>query len=192
MSFIETPTFPNAIAVGSIFGPSYSTGSARNLGGYVFSNRNWTYPLHEGDVLPGVKQQSDLNDLLAFFHAVAGMFNGFRFKDWQDYQAAGVQGTLINLSPTTWQMTKTYTYAAVSAVRKISKPVSGTAVISGGGTYSVDTTTGIITLTAGANPTGWTGQFDVPVKFAVDKILPKSLSWDVFDFQTVPIREFRV
>ena len=193
MAFAETPRFPVSIALGSGFGPGYSTSIARNLGGYEVNNQNWTMPLYEGDAIHGVKSQADLDDILAFFHGVVGMHKGFRFKDWSDYDAAGVEGTLtVIVANTTWQMYKTYTYGALTKERKITKPVSGTLTIAGGGTYAVDYATGIITRSAGANPTSWTGEFDTPVRFNVDKMLPMGKGRTLFEVGSIPVVELRL
>lgn len=190
MPFIETPRFPENIAVGSKFGPVYNTAIARNIGGHEVANQNWSMPLHQGDVAHGVKSQANLDDLLAFFHGVAGMQNGFRFKNYADFATTGSQGTLTTLSATTWQMHKTYTFGALTMQRKIQKPIAG-AVIAGGGTYTYSTVTGIITKSAGADPTSWTGEFDFPVRFNTDEMMPQWLSFGIFDMR-FPIIEVRV
>lgn len=191
MSFIESPRFPESISAGSTFGPGYSTGIARNIGGYEVSNQNWSMPLYEGDVGFAAKNQDDLDDLLAYFHGVAGMHNRFRYKNFNDFKAVGAEGTLVQLSSTTWQMYKTYTYAGLSASRKISKPIAG-ATIAGGGTYTYSTVTGIITKSAGANPTGWVGEFDFPIRFKTDKMLPQWISFELYEWQSIPIVEVRL
>lgn len=191
MSFVETPTFPDTIAMGSSFGPGYSTAKARNQGGFEASNQNWAMPLYEGDVSQGARTQAQLDDLLAFFHGVAGMHNGFRFKNFNDYQATGAQGTVVALSSTTWQMYKTYTYGALTFARKISKPVADT-VVAGSGTYTVATTTGIITKTSGTAPTGWTGTFDFPVRFDIDQMLPMWIAYKYYDWKSIGIKELRL
>lgn len=191
--FIETPNFPDTIAMGSRFGPVYSTAKARNLGGFEVSNQNWAMPLYEGDVMQGARNQAQLDDLLAFFHGVAGMHNGFRFKNFNDYTATGAQGTVVQLSATTWQMYKTYTYGALSFARKISKPIAGS-VIAGGGSYTVDTTTGIITVIGSPSfdPTSWTGEFDFPVRFDIDKMLPQWIAYKYYDWTAIQIMELRL
>lgn len=193
MSFKETPRFPDGLSAGSKYGPAYSTGKAYNLGGFRAANRNWSMPLYEGDVGYAVKDQDDLDDLLAFFHGMAGGYDGFRFKNWNDYTATGSEGTVVQLTSTTWQMYKTYTYGALTPTRKIVKPVSGI-VVSGGGTYSVDTTTGIITAIGSplVDATGWTGEFDDPVEFTTDKMLPSWISFELYEWTSIPIRELRL
>ena len=191
MSFQESPRFPESIGAGSKFGPGYSTSIARNLGGYEMNNQNWSMPLYEGDVIHGVRTQDQLDDLLAFFHGVAGMHNGFRFKSFNDYKATGGEGALLALSATTWQMYKTYTFGAMSKSRKIAKPVEGVTV-AGGGAYTVDTTTGIVTKTGGADPTGWSGEFDFPARFNIDQMMPQWISFELYDWSSIPIREIRL
>ncbi len=193
MEFIETPHFPESISAGAHFGPAYSTAVARNLGGKEVRNQNWSYPLCEGDVSYGVRNQAQLDDLLAFFHGVAGMHKGFRFKNFSDYQAIGAQGALtVITTDTTWQMHKMYTFCALAAPKRISKPVAAGLVVTGGGTYTVDLTTGIVTRTAGANPTGWQGQFDIPCRFNIDKMLPQWIAYKLYDWTAIPIVEIRL
>lgn len=191
MSFIETPSFPLGLAAGSRFGPGYSTRQARNVGGYRLANKNWTYPLHKGDVGYGVRSQAQLTELLAFFHGVAGMFNGFRFKNFNDYTVTGSQGTLIAIDSTHWQMCKTRTYGALATQWKVYKPIAG-AVIAGGGSYTYSTVTGIITKSSGADPTSWTGEFDFPVQFAVDEMMPEWIDFELYDWTSIPIIELRL
>ena len=193
MSFKETPRFPDDISVGSRFGPGYSTNVARNLGGFEINNQNWSMPLYEGDVGYGLRTQAEIDNLLAFFHFVAGMHNGFRFKNYNDFDASGTEGTVVQLTGTTWQLYKTYTYGAATMARKISKPVSGTLAFATG-SFSVDYTTGIITAIGSPTvaPTTWTGEFDTPVRFNTDKMLPQWLTFEQYEWQSIPIIEIRL
>ncbi len=192
MAFNETPRYPEELAAGTTFGPSYSTSKASNQGGYEFSNQNWEMPLHEGDLMSGVKDQDDLDILLAYYHGVNGMHDGFRFKNFNDFEVTGSQGTVVQLTGTTWQMYKTYTYGALTKARKITKPLAG-ATILGGGSYSYSTSTGIITALGSPTvvPTGWTGTFDFPVRFNLDKMLPEWINFELYEF-SIPIVELRI
>lgn len=192
MSFYDSPRFPETIAAGSKYGPGYSTSKARNLGGFEVSQQNWSMPLYEGDVRYGVRTQAQWVDLLAFFHGVAGMHNGFRFKNFNDYTVTGSQGTFVQLTGSKWQLYKTYTYGALTKARKISKPIAG-AVIAGG-TYTLDTATGIITAVGSPQPTptSWTGEFDDPVRFNIDQMLPEWILLEVYDMPSIPIVELRL
>lgn len=99
----------------------------------------------------------DLRELVfAFYEARRGMSDSFRFLDLTDYEASGepiVSGQLV----------KRYTCGAVSHDRPIIKPVSGTVSFSGGGT--LDYETGIISGGSGGT---WTGNFEIPARFASD------------------------
>lgn len=193
MAFVETPRFPEDISAQSKFGPGFSTVIARNFGGYEVSNQGWTYPLHEGDV-SFVRTQAQLDSLLAFFHGVAGMHNRFRFKCFNDYTTTTTTGTVIQLTATTWQLCKTRTLGALVTQWPVKKPVSGTVTVNGGGSFSVDYTTGIITAVGSPviAPTNWVGEFDFPVRFAIDKMLPQWISFELFDVSSVPITEVRI
>lgn len=193
MSFKETPRFPESISAGSKFGPGYSSSIARNRAGYEVNNQDWLMPLYRGDVGFAATTQEELDDLLSYFHGVAGRHNAFRFKNFNDFSASGSEGTVVQLTATTWQMYKTYTYGALSKARKITKPVSGI-VVSGGGTYAVDTTTGVITSIGSpvVDATGWTGEFDFPVRFDTDEMLPMWISFERYEWSSIPIVEVRI
>lgn len=195
MAFRESPIFPSGIALGSQFGPGYSTSIARNQGGHEFRNANWTMPLYEGDVSHGIKLEKQWLELLAFFHAVGGMRDGFRFENFSDYTAtAGVDGIVVAISATSWQMYKQYTFGALTATRKISKPKATGITIAGSGTYTYDSTTGIIEDSASpaSAPTGWSGQFDTPVRFNTDKMPLRWVAYKKMDWQEIPIVELRL
>lgn len=155
MAFIETPRFDTRIALGARGGPAYSTSVVENVGGYESRNVNWANARRKYDV-SHIRTQADFDTILHFFHAVAqGRANGFRFKDWGDYQvtvANGVLGTGVGTGAPTVQLNKIYTAGAQTKTRLIAKPVSGTvetyrnAVAIAG--ESLDTTTGIVTLPA--------------------------------------------
>lgn len=80
--------------------------------------------------------------------------------------------------------------------RKIRKPCKSPApTITGGPTYTLDYTTGILTLSSGSLTT-WSGQFDVPCRFDIDEmkgeILDKKGGAFIMGWNSVPIVEVRV
>lgn len=192
MAFLETPRFPEDISAGSSFGPAWSTSLASNAGGFEFTNKNWTMPLYKGDVGYQHLTQDQLDDLFAFFQRLAGMYDGFRFQNLNDYTVTGTEGTVVQLTGTTWQMYKTYTFGAATFSRKISKPIAGAVILPG--SYSYDTTTGIITALGSPTvaPTSWTGQFDTPVRFDTDALLPQWLTQAQYELTSIPIVEKRL
>ncbi|MFY9326486.1 MAG: DUF2460 domain-containing protein [Georgfuchsia sp.] len=175
MAFIETPRFPDSISYGASGGPSWNTTVTPVASGYEARNQNWSASRHSYDVSHVVHDGDSGKKaaLIAFFQIAKGRANPFRFKDWNDFtvSTSGTDGVLsVITADTTWQMIKRYTSGATNYDRTITKPVSGTVSVAGGGTYTIDYTTGIVTKTGGANPTGWTGQFDTPVRFDTDQL----------------------
>lgn len=198
MAFIET-RFPTDIAYGSAGGPEYSTDIIVTQGGYEQRNINWSQARAKYNVAHGVKSQSQLDALIAFFRARKGKADGFRFKDWTDYTA---QGTLIGTGNgvlTQFQLRKTYASGSVNELRTIAKPVAGTVKIYVNGVLqnsgvSVNTTTGIVTFsTAPEAATTITAdfEFDVPVRFDTDRLSASLDTYGSHSINDIPLVEIR-
>ena len=185
--FIEAPRFPDAISYGSAGGPTWNTNIVITDSGAEIRNQRWSYPRHEYDVAYGVKDIGDLEDLLKFFHVVAGQAIGFRYKDHLDYKSCDIDGTVnssdciisTSMTSSVLQLYKTYVQGSYTRSRKILKPVIGTVLVSINGSalttaeFSVDSTLGTITV-LGAYSTGTVAkagfEFDVPVRFNTDTL----------------------
>jgi hypothetical protein len=63
--------------------------SSPRLLAYEQRNINWSSARGRWDVASGLKKQTQLDTLIAFFRARKGRAHGFRFKDWTDYKATG-------------------------------------------------------------------------------------------------------
>jgi uncharacterized protein (TIGR02217 family) len=163
MSFIETPRFPDNVAYGASGGPGYLTDVVVVNSGAESRNQNWTQARAVYEVAHAARLPAEYNVLRDFFRAVKGRAHGFRFKDHLDYQVTtsnGVLGTGVGNGYPTYQLGKSYAAGALSEVRSISKPVSGTAAIyrnaalqtagSGAGQYALSIVTGIVTYVADA------------------------------------------
>lgn len=199
MAFVET-RFPTDIAFGSAGGPEYSTDIVITQGGYEQRNVNWSQARARYNVAHGVKTQAQLDALIAFFRARKGRADGFRFKDWTDFQAAGQNIGTGNGSATVFQLKKLYTNGSVTETRLITKPVAGTiAVYKDGvlqsGTYTANTANGQITFSAApANGVAITAdfQFDVPARFDTDRLSATLDTYGSHSWQDIPIVEIRV
>ncbi len=194
MAFLESPRFPDAVSYGCQGGPTWQTAVIAVASGHESRNQVWESARHRYDV-SHVYHSGDggkLELLRAFFLAVRGRLHGFRFRDPLDYAAASGEGLLTALGGGTYQLVKRYTAGSSVYDRDITKPVAATVVIAGGGTYSLDDTTGIVTHSAGAAPTGWTGEFDVPCRFETD-IMAASLEGqrEYGHWQSIGIIEIR-
>ena len=198
MSFIET-LFPADVAYGFEGGPTYNTRIVVTPGGEEKRAAWWSNARGRWNATHKGKTQAETDILVAHFRAVKGRAHGFLFWDRADYQVTGSDGILSLLagSPSDqYQMYKRYTRGALTEDRLTQKPESGTVTVSGGGTYAVDYTTGIVTHTAGNAPTGWTGQFYVPVRFDTDElkieIIEKGADGFLYTWGDIPIIEIRV
>src|SRR5262245_60049925 len=78
--------FPTAIAMGFTGGPAWKTTVMTLASGYEKRNQDWSVARAVYTCTQGLKNQSDLDTLIAFFMARRGRAYGFRFKDWADYQ----------------------------------------------------------------------------------------------------------
>ncbi len=199
MAFIET-RFPTDISFGSAGGPEYSTDIVITQGGHEQRNINWSAARARYNVAYGVRSQEQLSALVAFFRARKGRADGFRFKDWTDYQTTAEPIDTGDGSTTQFQLVKTYVNGSVTDTRTITKPVSGSILIYKAGVlqttgYSVSTTTGIVTFstapTAGAAITA-TFDFDVPVRFDTDRLSASQDSYGLGSVQDIPLVEVRV
>lgn len=175
MAHFESPRFPDSISEGATGGPMFDSQVITMDSGVETRNQNWSQPRVAFDVAHGLKDQTQLDELIAFFRAIGkGKANSFRFKDWSDFQAthpfglmgAAGQAGVFTLSGTgdgvpTRQLGKRYTAGATSDDRKITKLVNGqytlyrnhpTVLVEGGGAgqYSLDQNTGIVTFVADA------------------------------------------
>ena len=93
MSFAET-RFPADISYGSAGGPEFSTDIIVTHSGHEQRNSNWIMARARYNVAYGVKTKEQLAELITFFRARKGQAEGFRYKDWTDFEAIGqVLGT---------------------------------------------------------------------------------------------------
>jgi uncharacterized protein (TIGR02217 family) len=200
MAFIET-RFPTDIAYGSSGGPQYSTDIVIVQSGYEQRNANWSQARARYNVAHGVKTQTQLDALIAFFRARKGRADGFRFKDWTDYKIIGQNIGTGNGTATVFQLRKTYASGSITETRVITKPVAGTiaiykdSVLQNGSTYTADTTNGQITFnTAPANAVVITAdfEFDVPVRFDTDSLSARLDNYGSLSWNDIPLVEVRV
>lgn len=210
MAFIETPRFPDRIAIGAQGGPGFSTSVVSLASGREARNANWQYPRHAWDVSQGINKASDFAELRAFFLAVGmGRQNGWRFKDWADHSAAhsGTEsGVVSGITGTTFQLVKRYTSGAQTQDRLIQKPLAAGFELKDTGVtltlttdYTLDATTGIVTTAisrTAANLT-WSGEFDVPMRFDTDALRGRMLgrtpgSGILHEWGEIPIVEILV
>jgi uncharacterized protein (TIGR02217 family) len=136
--------------------------------------------------------------VLAFFEERRGRFHAFLWRDALDHSSNGFEaiGTGDG-SATAFQLLKRYGAAFDPYLRSITKPVADTVVVKVDGLVvaaAVDVLTGIVTLDEapdeGAVVTA-SFEFDVPVRFDIDRLDIELTSFDAADAPNIPLIEVR-
>lgn len=204
--------FPPTISFGMVGGPAFNTSVIVSTEGYEHRNRHWQLPLRSFDCAQRIRKQYELDQLVEFFYARGGAARGFRFKDWIDYKhdmsstpaaqscyPATGDGTNVD-----FQLVKTYSDAAFSHLRPITKPVASTVTIyvngapqTGGGVdYTLDDATGGVVFEPGSIPPNthtvtWEGEFDVPARFEGDDMPVSIEHFELYNWGSIRIMETR-
>lgn len=187
-AFLEEQ-FPASVSEGSKGGPGFNTTVFTSQSGEEQRNQNWAQSHAEYDVSYGIRSKADLDLVLAFFYVMRGRITGFRFKDWGDYILTDEEIGLGTGGSVAYQVTKTYSVGSNDYVRNIKKLVAATVVVKWNGVTKTETThyvvnynTGVITMTVpAAQVITVSCQFDVPVRFDVDKL---PISWEAFQIES--------
>ena len=209
MSFFDQQ-FPTGIALGAQGGPLELTNIIVVGSGAEARRARWADTGGEWDISTGIKNDTNLHELISFFRICRGSFRGFRFKDWLDYTSSIKNSPITNAdqnigtgdgSNTSFPLTKIYTFAGESVTRTILKPVVGTVVVAINGVaqtegtdFLVDYSLGIIHFFAApANGLAVTAgfEFDVPARFESDKLDVIGLMHDLSQAQAIIIRELK-
>ena len=202
--------FPLRVALGTSGGPVRRTDIVSLSNGRENRNRRWQDARRRYDAGSGVRSIDDLYAVLAFFEARAGQFHGFRFRDPVDHKscapgaAAGNADQYLGAADgvtAAFALVKRYADAGGETVRRIDKPVAGTVAVSVGGVgvpagdFVVDAVAGTVTFGAGKVPgsgavrAGF--EFDVPVRFDIDRIDIDLAQFDAGRIPSIPLVEIR-
>lgn len=199
MSFFETE-FPRTVGFKCTGGPSFNTTVNAGFSGVEQRNKNWSLAraMYTVDLLTpppsqfsGTPQQ--FIDLVhGFFLVVSGKGDAFRFYDHKDNTVTGQQIGIGDGTNKSFQLIKSYTVGNRTYTRTIKKPITsavsdykGTAladtvklyfggVLQDAATYTVDSTTGIVTVVGGSSAPGIgvvvtaDCKFHYPVRFDTD------------------------
>lgn len=191
--------FPDDIAFGARGGPVYRTEVVTTAGGYEQRQVQEDIPRARYQIAYGIRTQTQMATVIAFFRARQGRAYGFRFRDWSDYQAFGQSLGSGDDMETQFQLVKSYSSGAVSLSRTITRPVSssvavyldGAAAESG---WSLDDSTGVVTFDVA--PGGGVAvtadfEFDVPVRFDTDRLEVRLDGGGAGNWSNIPLVELR-
>ncbi len=188
-------------------------------GGGRETNRRWSRYKRTLNIAYTVRPQETAYAIRRVWQAV-GPANSFLARDWNDHNTTAgkmEQGGESSITSTDmpvnelgndqYQLLKTYAEASALTTRTITKPANDgsikVSVDEGAGPvdltettdFTVDYSTGIITLLGSPTPAGspssvrWGGSFYVPVAFAQSDISQKLAGWQASGFPDVQLIE---
>ncbi|MET1113247.1 MAG: DUF2460 domain-containing protein [Allosphingosinicella sp.] len=195
--------FPVALGREASVEPSFSTAVVTGAGGGEQRNSDWADARLRFDAGPGVRGEADLHALIAFFRARRGAAQAFRFEDPFDHSSNGMAGTpgAADQALGTGDGVQTE-FALVKHYggqeRRITRPVAGSVRVSVGGVERVSGwTLGPLGAVSFDEPPG-EGEavaagfsFDVPVRFAEDRLSVSRATFEAGEIPSVPLIEVR-
>ena len=202
MNAFDDVPYPLALGRDASTACEFSTSVAVTASGHERRNALWADARLRFDVGPGVRSEEELGTLIAFFRARHGPATGFRLRDPFDFSSNGMTGApamgdqLIGTGDgltASFQLMKHYGEQR----RSITRPVLETIQIAVDG-MSIDTWThaerGLIVFdtapAAGAEVrAGFC--FDVPVRFAEDRLDVSGVNFAAGEAPSVPLVEIR-
>jgi uncharacterized protein (TIGR02217 family) len=187
--------------------PVFSTAVVTTASGYEQRNADWASARMSFDAGPGVRSEADVSTLIAFFRARRGAAKGFRFRDPFDFSSKGMTGVPGALDQvlgvgdgvrTSFGLVKSYGVGADPEVRRITRPVGVSVVVAVAGVTKVSgwvlATGGAVVFdaapVAGAVVTAGF-RFDVPVRFAEDRLEVSAARWLAGEVASVGLLEVR-
>jgi uncharacterized protein (TIGR02217 family) len=197
-------TFPIEIGTEASVSPNFSTNIVTSASGFESRNANWAQARLRFDAGPGVRSDEELETLIAFFRARRGPAVGFRFRDPYDFSSKNMSGTPTSTdqpigsgdgSRDRFELVKAY---GSGEQRRITRPTPGTVSVAIDGAELVGGWTleplGIIQFAAppaaGAEVTAGF-LFDVPVRFAEDRVEVNRATFLAGEAPSVPLIEIR-
>ncbi|WP_421398824.1 phage distal tail protein, Rcc01695 family [Agrobacterium fabrum] len=209
MAAFHEVRFPLRLALGVSGGPVRRTDIVNLSNGRENRNQRWRNARRAYDAGSGIRSVADLYEVLAFFEARRGELYGFRFRDPVDFKSCPPGETPAATdqrigtgdgAATVFQLVKTYADAGGSFSRRIDKPVEGSVIVSVEGVkatptdVSVDHATGMVTFRAGRAPPAGAViragfEFDVPVRFAIDRIEINVTAFEAGRIPSIPLME---
>jgi uncharacterized protein (TIGR02217 family) len=206
--------FPTNVAYGYASGDAFETEYVATGGGKSYKSARWALPKRKFTIDTPRLTPTQAMAVRAFKKSVAfGRLYNFRLKDWNDFtsDATGITPASITATDVVigtgdginkiFQLVKKYPSGASTLTYTIVKPVAGTVRIADAGsevfspaTWSVDTTTGIITFVS-APTTGHSitagFQYDTPVEFDDDYLPAAIVDYNQFEFKAIGLTEVR-
>jgi len=198
--------YPLALGRDAGVSPEFSTAISLTASGHERRNSQWSDARLHYDVGPGIRSHAELGVLLEFFRARRGPARGFRLADPYDFSSNGLTGTPTMADQpigtgdglaATFRLAKSYGEGSDPQIRPITRPRADTILVSVEGVASTDWVLeegGRIVFT-NAPPPGSAVRagflFDVPVRFAEDRLDIATATFAAGEAASVPLIELR-
>ncbi len=199
MTDFHDVSFPTSISFKSEGGPVFKTQIANLNSGLEKRNILWSKARAEYEISYKDISKNETNQIINFFMARRGRAYGFRFKDWNDFEAKNITIAIGDGTTKNFQLIKTYGDEANNYTRIITKPIEGSVVIyidevqkeSG---FRLNYNSGIISfdnpITNGEELTV-DFEFDIPVRFGEDTLLAKNESYTKSSIKKIKLVEIK-
>lgn len=206
MDAFDDVLYPFPLGRSTAVSPEFSTSVAVTASGHERRNSLWTDARIHFDVGPGIRSEAELSQLISFFRARRGAAQGFRITDPFDFssndmsrQPTGMDQLLGvgDALKADFQLVKTYGDDSQPQMRAITRPKTSSLIISIDGVEANNWTLGdggMINFTAApvAGAVIRAGfLFDVPVRFAEDRLDISGLNFEAGEAPSVPLIEIR-
>lgn len=210
MTAFHDVSFPRRIALGAAVISERRTEIVTLGSGFEERNTRWAHSRREYDAGQGVRTLDDLHEIIDFFEERRGMLHAFRWHDRIDHKSCApsksvsAQDQEIGVGDgetTTFQLKKAYGANYAPYERAIAKPVVDSVLIALNGvlqtspSFSTDPTSGTVTFETppdvGAVVTAGF-EFDVAVRFGVDRLEFNLSAFNAGDIPSVPLLEVRL
>jgi uncharacterized protein (TIGR02217 family) len=195
--------FPLAVGREASVEPSFSTAIVTTLGGAERRNADWADARLRFDAGPGVRSEAELQALVAFFRARRGAAVAFRFEDPFDHSSNGMTGAPTahdqvlgtgDGARTEFPLIKHYE----GQTRRVTRPSPGSVRVAVDGAERLTGWTlqgkGVVLFDVPPAPAeevtaGF--KFDVPVRFADDRLSLSRATFAAGEIPSVPLIEIR-
>ena len=182
--------------------PEFSTSVAVTASGHEYRNALWSDARMRYDVGPGIRSEAELGTLIAFFRARYGPARGFRLRDPFDFSSAAMTGTPSASDQrigtgdgmaSRFRLVKNYG----EQQRRITRPQPGSIRIAAGGVetaawrYEAGGWIVFDSAPAAGAPITAGYLFDVPVRFAEDRLDVSGVSFAAGEAPSVALIEIR-
>jgi uncharacterized protein (TIGR02217 family) len=199
--------FPIALGREALVEPGFSTAIVTTASGHEQRNADWADARLRFDAGPGVRSEADIQTLIAFFRARRGAAKGFRFRDPFDDSSNGMTGVpgfgdqplgVGDGVATRFDLFKYYGEGAEQTARRITRPASGSVRVGVDGVETIGGWTleagGVIAFDEAPEPGAMLTagfRFDVPVRFAEDRLEISRATFLAGEAPSVPLVELR-